>query len=104
MKPTEFRCEKCDKLLARLTGELDSLYGDESTYICDGMKQHLEIKCSRCKHTNKRELVGAERVFGTKKVDNPAVYIHGLQIGKDTEALEAHNQVSRHGDKLRRTK
>ena len=46
---------------------------------------------------------GDECVFGKEKHDSTTVHMPKSQVGKgtvDTEALEALNRVSRHGDNL----
>lgn len=105
MKTTEFRCEKCNRLLAKLAVEWE--FGDSSeddrTYIIDGARQYLEVKCPRCKTINKKEMIGDACVFGKEKHCGTTVCMPKSQVGKgivNTEALEALNRVSRHGDNI----
>lgn len=104
MKTTEFRCEKCDKLLAKFAGEwkFGDSKEDDRTYIVGGAGQYLEIKCPRCKTVNKKEMVGDECVFRKEIRAGVTVHMPKSQVGKGIakEALEAHNRVSRHGDNV----
>ena len=112
MKTAEFRCEKCDRLLAKFTDTWE--FGDSAmndrTYLvagCPGGHRHyLEIKCPRCKYLNKKEVFDNERAIGKRVPSDTITNLPTLQIGEQmtsTEALEAHNRVSRHGDNLRRS-
>lgn len=51
MKTTEFRCEKCSKLLAKLTGD-----GHFMNFSTVGNNGTIEMKCPRCKTFNRKEL------------------------------------------------
>lgn len=84
MKTIEFRCEECNKLLAKITGkefETTHTYDEPFSLSDDGLfHEHLEIQCPRCKHLNRKELYAYKFL--------------------NMEALEAHNRVLRHGDNV----
>jgi len=97
MKTTEFRCKECNKLLAKV------------------LEDKFQAKCPRCGeiNTHKAEISYDDKtdtiiVSGGAASMNDVVEFMAdkdtdfaaLKQRIDTEALEALNQVSRHGDNL----
>lgn len=111
MGNNEFRCGKCNKLLAKFTSDVE--FQDDApnrTFIIEGesdkpWKHHwiLEIKCPRCDKINKMPISENYAPIHTdEKAQMAGFYASqkaNLEVG-NTEAPEALNEASGNGNNV----
>ena len=112
MTINEFRCEKCNKLLAKFTTDIE--FRDDTpnrTFVVEGepdkpWKHHwiLEIKCPRCDKINQMPISEKYAPIHTDEKEQKSAWIAFKQKAnlyvKNIEAPEALNEVSGNGNNL----
>lgn len=109
--PNEFRCGKCNKLLAKFTSDTEFQEDiPNRTFIVEGEKHkswkhrwYLEIKCPRCDKISKMPITKNYVPFRDDENEQEAAFYAMLEVNSEVErkeALEARNEASRNGNKL----